>query len=222
MQNEEILWKKIVTLHLHLKEIILIAEEFSLNYQTFLQPFLEQRNAFDHFMRVKAAQLGLSENTGNEEYVKDNYDKMIGHLYRAFFDAADWLSVSIRERIIENLDGFTNDSINSCIPEYYGNINLEIDQISKEIAGLRKNKDIGKKDNAQLLSEVEKYRDSVLTLFDHLKMIQSCLPSLFEYKEKEANELKKERRFTIISLIVTAFLGAIIGSILTYCFSLLA
>ena len=99
MDREE-LWKLIVLLQETVKALVIWAEENDVDkLETFLQPIKEQRDALEHLCRVKAAELGLK--TGGEDidkYILINIEKAIGHLYRAFFDAADFLCIILRER----------------------------------------------------------------------------------------------------------------------------
>ncbi|MEW6236125.1 MAG: hypothetical protein AB1656_12125 [Candidatus Omnitrophota bacterium] len=77
-------WEKIIKLHQYLKSLIIRGEEFGGNFDAFLQPSLEQRSALDHLIRARAAELGLSEHENNVDYIEQQYDKVVGHLYRAF------------------------------------------------------------------------------------------------------------------------------------------
>lgn len=97
------LWTKIVAVHLSLKQLIIKGEEFDKELETYVQPTLEQRSALDHICRAQAASLGLKDVDDPDTYASQQLDKALGHLYRGYFDAADWFSISIRDRISETL-----------------------------------------------------------------------------------------------------------------------
>ncbi len=116
-------WSKIVQLHRATKTLTLLSEEHELKeWRKFLQPAMEEVHALEHIMRAKAAELGFLADLEPDNklgYIEKNLDKAIGHLYRAFFDTADWLSVIIRQKIITALETYDNRCITAVIPEYY-------------------------------------------------------------------------------------------------------
>lgn len=63
-------WEGIVELYQHTKSLILIAEEYSINWQSYLQPDLEQRSALDHICRAMAIVTGIKENPDDNEVQK--------------------------------------------------------------------------------------------------------------------------------------------------------
>lgn len=79
---------------------MLIAEEIAEKGEIFIQPLKEQRDAFDHLMRCYGVYFSHQETVGGEnleKYVLINLDKACGHIYRAFFDTADWLTLYVTQ-----------------------------------------------------------------------------------------------------------------------------
>jgi hypothetical protein len=207
--------KKVVELYLRVKKIMIIAEETAEeDFKTFLQPHFELNRAFDHLNRVKAAEFKLTEDTipTIEKYIEDNYSKAIGHLYRAFFDVTDWLSMKIRKSITDTLQGYSNECINTVVPNYYSNIKPKIYQISNDIASIRNQKDIGNLGTRGLMAKYEKI---IYELNDEANKIKSATGALEEYakrekKEKSWNEIYDIKKI-ILAALITLLLGIIIG-----------
>ena len=126
-------WKEIFRVYGHAKALFLLAEEMDSLRQPardFLQPAMEIRHAFDHLMRA-------SDGECSEAAADKNIDKALGHVYRSFFDAADWICMSLRGWVIETLGEFSAKAIQMACPQYYETIRPDIDHVSREIAGLR-------------------------------------------------------------------------------------
>jgi hypothetical protein len=201
-------WMQLIEIHNHAKSVFLCAEEFDSSFRDFLQPILELRHCLDHIIRVKAAERGINGEveTKEPEYVKCSVDKAIGHVYRAFFDAADWFSVCIRERITKALKWYSHDCITAVIPNYYPELRPRVDRICMEIAAIRGGKDIAKKNN--LLPEVTEYRTAIDDLLKIHGQIQSCVPALVDWRWKN-------RWNAFIIWVVGAFLGGIAITVFT-------
>ncbi len=216
-------WVKIINLYHNLRKMIIRAEELGIKTDDFLQPVLEQRDAFDHFMRAKAVEIGLDEKEKKEKYIEQQYEKVIGHLYRAFFDAADWLGVTIKESILDIINPHSNECIKSVIPTYYTITKPRIIKISTEISDIRTRKDIGKSGNS-LLDEVSQYYDIVNELLAFLDDVLSHNDALIEFSDKEQKEItekdQKRNREKIINWIIAFLTGSIITIISLYLRSL--
>ncbi len=137
-------WKLLATIHEYAKEVFLYAEEFDIN--TFVQPFNEIRNAHEHLMRAVVEDCqwwGQQENPERDiERIQKNMQQAIGHQYRAFFDASDWLSLRIREEITVILKPYSVNVKSQAIPEYMKKRAL-FEGFNSQIAKLRDAKDIG-------------------------------------------------------------------------------
>jgi hypothetical protein len=194
-------WPDLVKIHNHAKVMFIVAEERDLTHSTYIQPISELKNALDHIVRAKSAELGINGNPENsgEEYINQCIEKAIGHAYRAFFDSADWLSVSLRDRIESVLAGYSSDCIKTVIPDYYSKYKPRADKICCEIAKIRNGKDVSK--GKDLLDEVEKYRVVVEELIDIDEKISNSISSLIDLKNKS-------RREKILQLLLAASIGA--------------
>jgi len=170
-------WRTIVQIHQYTKELILLGEEREPDFKSFLQPKQEHWHAYDHVIRAMACEVGLLEGA-SKDYADKHYKKVLGHEYRAFFDAADFLCVKIRKRVIEALAPFDDIFLSLHFPEYHSRIRRQIDTISKEIAGLRGVKDVGQDD--EILQVVARYRKTVQKLLDLLDEVEQQVPVLYE------------------------------------------
>jgi len=217
MKKEKL--EQLIQIHQQRKSMILLAEEFEFKgWKTFLQPALERRSAFDHICRAIAKKLDMFEDDqpvdddgldpNDPDYSNKNIDKAIGHVYRAFFDSADWLGVSLRENILETLSYYDNECISAVIPEYYTQVRGDIHDITLAIAAIRDSKDIG---NAiSLIEEVAKYRAKIDALLEYNKLIGSKVPALEEFKKKKKQEKFKSTTFKIACVIFSSLVAVIL------------
>lgn len=177
-------WTRLVEIHNHAKSIFLCAEEFDPEFLDFVQPVMELRNGFEHIIRAKAAELGVNgeADAKRPDYIPQSLDKAIGHEYRAFFDAADWFSVCIRDRITKTLDQYSHEHIAAVLPDYYAKLRPHIDQTSREIAEIRGSKDIAK--DKDLLAEVASYRAAIDKLLGAYEQIEKSIPALVDARQR--------------------------------------
>lgn len=147
-------WRVICHIHEYTKKFTVYAEELNApEYETFLQPMKEQRDAWEHVVRVYS-QEGISK--GNQ-YRLTNMSKALGHEFRAFFDAADWLSIICRKRVIEALNSLSYEEIKEQLPKY-DEYKKVFNSIPREIAKARIRKDIGDDNITEL---VDRYAELV-------------------------------------------------------------
>lgn len=91
-------------IHQYTKHYVILAEELSEDGDTFLQPLKEHRDAYEHLMRIfNLPRKKTNSNFNYNVYIADNIKKAFGHEYRAFFDAADWITYICRKQIREAL-----------------------------------------------------------------------------------------------------------------------
>lgn len=166
-------WKSICQIYFLTKHYLLIAEELSEDFDTFLQPVKEHRDAFDHVARVYG--IGELEKQPNnvEKYQIENLKKAIGHTYRAFFDTADWLSYVCRKEIRKILSQYSREQILNQYPNYDSVKNMLI-AVPKQIADIRSTKDLSD-DESLLIDEVRKYSD----ILDQLIEVHSEICKIF-------------------------------------------
>jgi hypothetical protein len=173
-------WQLIVKVHMYTKAFLLKAEEIDPGHQFFFPPLIQQRDALDHVMRAAYAQVFPEEYAAEaahdvdrdpdaQKYTEAQLGKAIGHAYRAMFDAGDWLGIIFRERIRELMAGYSVETVNAVLPVFRSKIEPRVEEIGLETAGLRANKDIGRKPNMikgadeyqALIDELEGYWKTV-------------------------------------------------------------
>jgi hypothetical protein len=110
-------WDRMLTLYEKCKALMILAEETDPQASTFLQPTVELRHALEHIMRSVAAKRQQGEM--QDEVALRHLDKAFGHIARAFFDVADWMTVVLRERLMRLLGKYPPDVIAKSLPEYY-------------------------------------------------------------------------------------------------------
>lgn len=208
-------WEMIVQLHQHIKTLIILAEEYEVEeWKKFLQPTLEEVSGFDHICRAKAAELDLipdfdADSTVRKEYIKGNFKKALGHLYRAFFDTADWISVIMREKVLRATEPYSNECITAILPDYYDRIRPSVDQINQEIATIRDSKDIVSNDTMML--QVEKYKEKIMELIEFHQVIISKVISFEEYMTKQKKASVKDNILAVGLVVLGVVLAAIWG-----------
>lgn len=207
MLNKELI-EKIYHIHTKSKDFALKAEEFGIDFKGYLQPYNELKNAYEHMLRAQFVDLGVQEEDDSAKYVSSNLDKALGHEYRAFFDTADYLSMTLRQRIHESLREFSSDVISKAIPTYYSLIKPRILEINEEIAQARSRKDIG---NGYIIPEVERYSNLVEELFKIEKEITSKLSVCVELATEEKKKRNKETMTKVMFMVTSLALGYIIG-----------
>lgn len=211
-------WIKLIEIHNHAKSVFLLAEEFDPKSKDFIQPAMELRHGLEHLIRVQAAILGINSGESNKypDYIEHSFDKAIGHEYRAFFDAADWLSVSIRERIMEMLDIYSHECIEAVIPEYYPKLRPSVDRCCHEIARIRGAKDVARNSDIEAkvgksneaIAEVNEYRQVISDLLAIDEKIHDSIPALIDWK-------KKNRRGTFCRWFWSGLVGGLISAVIT-------
>lgn len=209
--------RNITELYIVVKETIIFFEETNPEQKSDIQPINELRNAFDHFMRVSAAWLEIKIPNENDkftttEYMQLHLDKCFSHVYRAGYDTADFLALTIKDQITNVLEKYSPEDIKSAIPEYYSIIKPAIIEINSAIADFRSKKDVANLKPSHLIN----YIAEIKTLVNHYKTVTKAIPSLSELKEKRTKEKNKNELYDwtkriIIGLIILVF-GIIIGA----------
>ena len=165
MEKNTELWRKIVELYNRTKVLTLRAEEIAEDRNSFVPPIVQHRDSLDHITRVMAAELDMSPTPfANDEdrskYIAANLDKALGHQYRAFFDAADFLGILFREEIEAIQKRFSIEAIESALPDYYSVKLPRVIAFSKKIGKIRERKDIGE---GKELLDVSNVRQQIVT-----------------------------------------------------------
>ena len=158
-------WERIFYVHLKTKELYILAEEYGSELQTFFLPINSLKNAYENIIHVCAndymARIGNSDS--NPKYVLDNLRVALGHECKAFFDTADFLSILLRKKIAECLNGFTYPQIAS-VWDDYNTVRLQLIQINQEISEIRNRK--SDTNDYYIDEDVEKYYFETKNLLD--------------------------------------------------------
>ncbi len=205
------IWRRFLEVHQYVKDLTLAGEESGYELETFLQPLQEQRHALEHIVRARAAEFGIKESPA-PDYIDNNLDKALGHIYRCFFDTADWLSINIRGKIIDTFEPYSRQSLVDLVPEYYQKIRPQLERINHEIAKIRGKKDIPSGPNT--IPEIEKYGTILKELIDFQEKIESYIPQLQECKNEEEDKERKESnkaRYQTWGAIALVILSALLG-----------
>jgi len=202
-KNKQDKLKDIVEMYCVSKDMILYCEEIDEQQKSNPQHINELKMGLDHLMRVFAVDLKIKE--GDDEYMEENLNSCFNHIYRAGYDALDWVSITLRANIYREIKGFSNEGIATVIPKYYEEIKPEIEDINKKIAELRYEKDAGYKN----IEGFMRYAEKVNTLRKYHADILKKKPALVEYDKKLNSE--KGWEFTKQFIIITIIGGIIVG-----------
>lgn len=213
------IWDQIIHVHECTKHFALKAEESEKKFRTFIQPFNELKNALEHIIRAQSVYFGFASGKDND-YIIKNLNKALGHEYRAFFDTADWLSISLRDRIIDTLIPFHHEAISKAIPDYYSHIRPRIDVICNEIAGLREKKDIG--NSISLMDEAEHYERILNELLEIDIKIRNSVSSIIEVDKARKNDGVKSFFSSTITKFLAGFVSALLLAVLLHFLNLKA
>lgn len=142
------------------KELFIQSEERLEEMSFFVAPMLEHRDALDHLMRY----FNLTNEVGITEEALKQLDKAIDHEFRAYFDVADYICITVRNRIAEGLRGISKKKIRAVWNDYL-DIKEKVVKISNDIATIRFERD-GKMDSVvkykQALEEIFKIHDTFI------------------------------------------------------------
>lgn len=202
---EKLNWEKLVNSYLKVKEYYILCEETDPELKTNLQPLNEFRAALDHLMRIVAIEhTAIKENGVNSEL---EYNKLLGHLKRAYYDICDMLSINYRNKIIDTLEIYEPEVIGKAIPNYYSKIRPQIELNSEKIAELREEKGFGN-EGAEI--RMNEYQEIITDLREYYDIIQVALPSLEELRKKSISEKRKN----IVSKYVIPIASVVVSAII--------
>ena len=194
-------------LYIVVKEIIIYFEEVNPEQKSDIQPINELRNAFDHVMRVVAVWLKIKEKKESGKYIITHLDKAFGHVYRAGYDTVDFLSLTLKSQIYNELKGYTSNTIRTVIPNYYSEIRPSIYELNAKIAKFRSEKDVFNNNGEHLID----YVSEVKRIVDFYKEILTKKPALDEFEKKIKSENKKNALRDWIKRIVIGFILVLAG-----------
>lgn len=208
--NKRINWEEIFNLYNTIKWLYALCEETDTELNTNLQPLNEFRAALDHLMRIVAIE-NLEEY--KEKDALDEAKRLKSHLRRALFDICDMISINYRNKIIDVLQEYKVEEIQSALPNYYSEIRPRIEEISEEIASMRTDKRFNGDKKEE--TAVDDYPKVIEELQRYYKAVNAAMPSLIEIREKkkEAEVAVEKKDFVIkwVIPIVSFVTGLIIG-----------
>ena len=189
LPEENIRLETLCKLYIQIKGIILYSEEIDPDAKANLQIMKELRDAFDHLMRILYHKYHTDESQPLPEYVTNNIDKSIGHVYRAGCDALDGTALSLRLNIQDLLKRYPIDVIVKVMPNYWEN-KASINKIILSIPFHRQKKDVN--------SDISKVFNEYVKEIEKLKIIyQECLdngPNLEELLQHKYKETKRGKK----------------------------
>lgn len=150
-------WDKFISIYKNTKELYILSEEYEPGFNSYIQPIKEQKDALDHIVRsyfryISTPKLDIKD----LEYMKANFQKSIGHIFRAFFDTCDILSITLREKLSAELKPFRYSEIIRVWPEYETERSY-LAGLPQQIANMRQKKDIAQNSD-NIFDLVSKYR----------------------------------------------------------------
>lgn len=205
---EESELRQVTELYGKVKELILFCEENHEEFKSNLHEVKELRDAFDHLMRIFAARLGVKDEK-DDRYVKENMDKVFGHVYRAGYDTLDYATLILRDKINSEVLGFSPSAIQAAIPTYYSEIRPSVESITSDIIKLRNDKDVANK-SPEVFTV---YFQNVKNLQKMFDAILKAKPSLIEYSDKRKKEQLNDTLTKIAIGIAIGVIMALIGRI---------
>lgn len=192
------------------KELLIFGETIDPKNRTLAQAINELRNCLDHLMRVTMVRQGLREPEGEPvDYVTVNLDKAYGHVYRAAYDVLDWVSLTFKGRIVTELEGFSLETIQAVIPEYFPELRPRFEQIlTGDIVKLRLEKDIALTNEDNLV----KYGLVTTELREIFDKITVRKTALIEHRQMQQEGIRRAGRRRIMETLVVAIIaGTIVG-----------
>ncbi|QSZ67510.1 hypothetical protein RJ40_08330 [Methanofollis aquaemaris] len=196
---------EITVLYQKYKYLALYAEE--LRSESFIPPINEIKDAYDHFMRIFAVKCGLKHE--NSEYIDSNLDATFRHIYRAVYDLLDYIRIYQKDIISNKLSDFSITTIHDVFPEYYQQIKPEIEKSLNNIPLYKASKDIGSPD----IQAIDAYINLISEIKDYISVIDSKIPSMIEYEQKQNIE---KRNNHIGQIIITLSVGLLCAAITYY------
>lgn len=200
-------WDWMLALHEKCKAILILAEEIDPNAATFIQPTVELRHALDHIFR--AISESRKEGESGDARAEASLNHAASHIGRAFFDAAEWLTISLRERTMRVLGKYPADVIAKVLPEYYSVIRPRIDALTRDIAALRSQRG---GDSERILQDAERYEAVIRELLDFLNKAEQSLPAL-------ASTVESSRKKRVAQSVFLTLIAALLGALVTWLLS---
>ena len=172
LMNEKdiaVFWNDFSYIQQATKKLYIMAEEYNEELRFFIQPIREQRDALEHIVRALSLYYenptGLTED--DERQISKNLSSALGHIFRAFFDSADVLSVELRYDMSQILKKYSYKKIIEVWPNYEAYRKIII-KMPDDFVKLRCAKDISKS-NDEIREKVNFYNGIISQLYEIYK-----------------------------------------------------
>lgn len=192
--------KELYTLYDKVRQSIILAENFDKERKMYVAPINQLRSALDHIFKA----VNSADNETQSEYELKEAKE---HLDRAGYDALELLAANLGNAIVEKVAQYDTKALTAVFPTYFTEIKPKITDIKNCVATLRTDKKI---DSEKSFSA---YFDQITELIDIDKKVDTMIPSLEEFKQKER---KSERKAWIWGLLSTITSGLIVGLLVYY------
>lgn len=192
--------EELYTLYDKVRQSIILAENFDKERKMYVAPINQLRSALDHIFKA----VNSAENEIQSEYELKEAKE---HLDRAGYDALELLAASLGNAIVEKVAQYDTKALTAVFPTYFTEIKPKITDIKNCVATLRTDKKI---DSEKSFSA---YFDQITELIDIDKKVDTMIPSLEEFKQKER---KSERKVWIWGLLSSIASGLIVGLLVYY------
>lgn len=154
--KDEELKKDLLVVYTETKNLFIESEELLPEMRFFAAPTLEHRDALEHIMRY----MKMTSDRNNSDAIKQ-LESALGHEIRAYFDTADYVSISVRDEIRKCLKRISTRKIKKNWSDY-ADIKEKLVTISNEIADIRKQK-------SGDMESVERYKSVIQDILDIYK-----------------------------------------------------
>lgn len=198
--SERDYWPDLVRVYFKTKALLILAEEIDPDMKTLPAPLLQLRDALDHIMRAKGSEIGLLEKP--DDHGNKNMDKALGHVYRAYFDIADWVAASLRKKASDAVKRFSTECLAAVTPQYYQEWKPGLERVAHRVAAIRTSKDIG--DPNGIINEVEEYDRLIKGLIDTWENIEKSIPALDDWRRRRNREGRRRSYKSILLRIAFA------------------
>ncbi len=179
-------WKNFSIIQKKTKKVYILTEEYDEQLRSFIQPIKEQRDALEHITRALSLYYSYDNaediTPEDNDRIKRNLNSAIGHIFRAFFDSADVLSIELRKKLSLAIEKYSYEQIIKVYPNYEHDRKVLI-ELPYMFASFREQKDISNSVE-EIISKVNLYYTQLENLFNIYKNFM-----LNVYPELKANFL---------------------------------
>ena len=223
---------EIAVFYLDVRQRIIAAEREEEEQRLSITAISELRNALDHLMRAKAAEVGAISGDALSglspgDYIDKNLDKALGHLYRASYDAYDIISIELIAKIDKLLETISRRTLYEVIPDAADRITAPYTKSTEVLKQAKSDKDVeSENDRGRFFKAYEDATGALATILSYLQSVEVDLQRAEkEHREEEGRKAgereaqqRADRRQSVLQWvipIVTAILGAVVTYLLT-------